>query len=146
MLIRSTPTVDPFFTGKSPKNLNLITNRNSRLIRKYQIKLIFSCVLEQNDEMARLILRLGADPETRDEEGRSPIHVAAWQGTDQIVALLLEYGASADSTDNEGRTALQNAAWQNHDKVVRILATAGANLAHSCHQGATPLCVAAQER
>ena len=105
----------------------------------------YRCVLEQNDEMARLILRLGADPETRDEEGRSPIHVAAWQGTEQIVTLLLEYGALADSTDNEGRTALQNAAWQNHDKVVQLLAKAGADLAHSCHQGATPLCVAAQE-
>ena len=95
--------------------------------------------------MARLILRLGADPETRDEEGRSPIHVAAWQGTEQIVSLLLEYGAFPDSTDNEGRTALQNAAWQNHEKVVKLLASAGADLAHSCHQGATPLCVAAQE-
>ena len=53
--------------------------------------------------MSKLILRLGADPETKDQEGRSPIHVAAWQGSLEVVQLLLDFGASPDSTDNEGR-------------------------------------------
>jgi hypothetical protein len=95
--------------------------------------------------MAQLILRLGADPEAEDEEGRRPLHVAAWQGTKELVKMLLDHGAQPDGTDAEGRTALQNSAWQNHVEVVKTLAEAGASLCHSCHQGATPLCVAAQE-
>jgi ankyrin len=43
---------------------------------------------------------------TRDAEGATPLHHAAWQGHADTVSLLLAKGADPKATDNHGRTPL----------------------------------------
>lgn len=76
-----------------------------------------------------------ADLNSADEEGRTALHVACWQGHLEVVASLLDSGADPNSEDNEGRTALQSAAWQGHSDVVQLLCERGANVNHMCGQG-----------
>ncbi|XP_065346427.1 ankyrin repeat domain-containing protein 50-like [Cloeon dipterum] len=52
------------------------------------------------------------DLEGADSEGRTPLHVSAWQGHTDMAALLLDAGADVNATDKK-RTALQAASWQN---------------------------------
>jgi len=78
-------------------------------------------------------------------EGRSPLHIAAWQGNASMVELLIRYGADVNAVDREQRTPLQSAAWQGHESVVWLLLKHGASGDQPCSQGATPLSIAAQE-
>jgi ankyrin repeat protein len=59
--------------------------------------------------MVALLLTEGcASVNARDNENRTPLHSAAWQGHAAIVRLLLEHGATPDHTCNQGATALGN--------------------------------------
>lgn len=47
--------------------------------------------------MAQLLLANEADVEARDEEGNTPLHVAAQNQQTELVHMLLDGGADADS-------------------------------------------------
>lgn len=73
-------------------------------------------------------------------QGRTALHVSAWQGHAEMVSLLLTVGhADVNATDNERRTALHSAAWQGHYHIVKVLLEHHAEPNHTCNQGATPL-------
>ncbi|KAF5373722.1 hypothetical protein D9758_000729 [Tetrapyrgos nigripes] len=60
--------------------------------------------------------------------GRSPLHIAAFNGHMESVNLLLQSGALVHLRDSLGHTALYYAARQSHRDVVDILVQAGATL------------------
>ena len=43
---------------------------------------------------------------TRDSDGMTPLHYAAWYGHSLCVLALIECGAEMDTFDNDGATAL----------------------------------------
>ncbi|EKM55053.1 uncharacterized protein PHACADRAFT_94654 [Phanerochaete carnosa HHB-10118-sp] len=67
--------------------------------------------------------------------GRSPLHVAALNGSELCVGALLEAGALVHLRDALGHTALYYAARQGHENIVDILVRAGANLGGSDVEG-----------
>lgn len=52
-----------------------------------------------------LALRAGAEPETRDEQGRSPLLLAALADHLDVARLLVALGADADAVDDRGDTS-----------------------------------------
>lgn len=73
-------------------------------------------------------------------QGRTPLHVSAWQGHVEMVALLLTVGrADVNAVDHDNRTALHSASWQGNASIVRLLLEHGAAPDHTCNQGATAL-------
>lgn len=60
--------------------------------------------------------------------GRSPLHVAALNGSTECTELLLRSGALVHLRDTLGHTALYYAARQCHGPIVDLLVAAGANL------------------
>ena len=57
--------------------------------------------------MVALLLTVGGgDVNATDNENRTALHSASWQGHASIVRLLLEHGARPDHTCNQGATAL----------------------------------------
>ncbi|XP_061091867.1 ankyrin repeat domain-containing protein 50 [Conger conger] len=110
--------------------------------------LLYLLVLEGRLDMAALLVREGGAPlESRDSEGRTALHAAAWRGSPEAVGLLLRSGADPDARDKEGRPPLHSAAWQGQAAVARLLLDSGGATADlACRQqGATALCIAAQE-
>lgn len=67
---------------------------------------------------------------SRDELGRSALHLAASAGHGPVVRLLLNAAAhrEVDSPDGAGCTALQRAAADGHEDVVRLLLARGAEV------------------
>ncbi|KAL7470392.1 hypothetical protein ACHAXS_010679 [Conticribra weissflogii] len=61
-------------------------------------------------DCVKLLLRKGANTNTRDAYGRTPLHIATKMGCVDCIQLLLDHGARTDVQDNEGNTALHIAA------------------------------------
>ena len=59
---------------------------------------------------ARDNLDKGADPDSADERGVTPLMIASWHGHASMVSLFLQRGAVSAAVDNRGRTALSYAA------------------------------------
>ncbi|CAH1254153.1 ANKLE1 [Branchiostoma lanceolatum] len=60
-------------------------------------------------DFVKLILSYGGNPNVRDEEGTTPVHVAASWGKLKCLQLLMVNGADPHTIDQEGRTALDMA-------------------------------------
>ena len=54
---------------------------------------LHSAAFEGDAERVRELLKKGADPNVRDEDGDTPLHDAASVGHVNVVRLLLEHGA-----------------------------------------------------
>ena len=78
--------------------------------------------------------------DARDDQGRTPIHLAALHGTPAVVAALGEAGADLDAADEQGRTPLHLVAVFGDDPaIVTALVRAGASLDAQDTRGRTPL-------
>ncbi|KAI1811479.1 ankyrin repeat protein [Poronia punctata] len=63
----------------------------------------------------------GADPNTRDYTGRTPLHLAVISSTPSIVQCLVDHGARLIARIADGRTALHLAASRGSVEIVKIL-------------------------
>ncbi len=116
-----------------------------------------------NERLVRGLIEEGADPMTKDCNGRIPLSFAAKNGHEAIVRFLLEgrdrgpkflppflnivwapYSYAVNSQDNCGRTPLSFAAENGHVAIMMLLLVKGANLGSEDHDGRTPLSLAAE--
>ena len=80
------------------------------------------------------------DPNAPDDQGRTPVHLAALEGRPEVMAALAEAGADPDALDGKGRTPLHLVAYFGTDpETVTALVRAGADLAALDAKGRTPL-------
>jgi len=91
------------------------------------------------DEVKRLVLDCGVDPNVKDKVGETPLHYAAERGHLDVVKLLLEHGADPNVQDNDGWTPLHYAAKKCHVDVARVLLDHGADLTIRDNKGRIPL-------
>ena len=76
---------------------------------------------------AEILFIVGANANTRDQEGGTPLSKAAAYGHEEMVKLLLEKGADLDSKDSEyGWTPLSWAARYRNEAVIKLLREKGA--------------------
>lgn len=101
--------------------------------------------------VASLLLERGADPGHRDNDGMTPLLLAAYEGHEDVVELLLEAGADVDeSAGPDGSisaaaavTPLLAAAAMGHMNTVSRLLFWGADVDAIDCEGRTALCLAA---
>ena len=67
------------------------------------------------------LLRHGADPSLAGSDGRTPIHLAAAQGSLELIELFLRAGALPSVTDRAGRTPIDDAREAGHASAVARL-------------------------
>jgi ubiquitin-protein ligase len=82
-------------------------------------------------------------PVPTDEDGNTPLILAALNGDLEAVQDLLKAGSNPDQADDEGCTALIMAAQNDHLLVAQELLKAGVDVAKSDDDGDTPLTIAA---
>ncbi|XP_015190823.1 PREDICTED: ankyrin repeat domain-containing protein 54-like [Polistes dominula] len=95
-----------------------------------------------NVELMKRVLMAGVSPDNRDEQGRTPLHLASCRGFEQIVSLLLEHGADPNKRDIVGNTPLHLAAVASNISVVTLLLKAGTNVHSLDKYGCSPLRIA----
>lgn len=111
----------------------------------YQRTPLHAAVVEDNVQMVRFILTRGADVESKDFFGSTPLYLAlvhqGSQGRFEIADILIEAGGDMNAGNNDDDTALHNAA-ENNLALVRYLLSRGANVNVINNRGETPLHVA----
>jgi ankyrin repeat protein len=85
-----------------------------------------------------------ASVDQADDEGTTPLCVAAQEGHTAVVELLVRAKADLDKASNTGATPLKIAAQGGHTAIVELLVRAKASLDQASNQGVTPLAFAAQ--
>jgi hypothetical protein len=72
-------------------------------------------------DICRLLIDKGAQVNTKDEVGSTPLHYAAMHGRIEIVRLLCDHGADIEASDNDGCTPLHFATLNGNISVVKEL-------------------------
>ena len=71
--------------------------------------------------VCQVLIDAGADIETKDEDGRSPLLRASISGKSAVVKMLVEAGAVVRFTDKQGLTCIVLASCFGHNETVRYL-------------------------
>ena len=78
-------------------------------------------------KVCTLFIEFNADVETQDNEGRTPLHIAASSNSPDVVPIICEGDCHLEEPDAEGDTALHIAVSMNHWEVVKALLQEGTN-------------------
>ena len=87
----------------------------------FQVAPIHSACAISNYEIAYLLLRNGANPNAKQQNGVTPLHSAAHHGQTQLAKLLINYGADIYAKMDKGQTPLMMAEEQNFEEMVKLL-------------------------
>lgn len=92
---------------------------------KYGFTALHGVVGEDSPEIARLLIKSGADVNSKNEDGIQPLHVA---GNPEMVEILLDAGADLNGTDKDGSTPLiVQSAEPDSEEVMETLLLKGAD-------------------
>jgi ankyrin repeat protein len=87
--------------------------------------LVLACSYKDNDEMIKLLLEKGADPNVRGPNGETPLGLAAKYSL-TAVKLLVESGADVNARSDRGFTALRHAREMDQEEIEKFLLLSGA--------------------
>ena len=114
-------------------------------VEEVGVRLVYLCRGDRggNPDKVRRLLRLGADVDHRDAQGKTALHRAAKAGFTVTMDVLLEHGASVDIEDGKGETPLFDAirsTIKDADRkaeAIRVLMKAEADPLHANGRGET---------
>jgi ankyrin repeat protein len=97
-------------------------------------------------DIARVLLKHGADPEARDSYDFSPLEQVARGGHTELAHALLGHGADANARDSSRCTPLYLASGAGQSVVAQVLLSHGADVTAQCKNNETPLHQAKDEQ
>jgi ankyrin repeat protein len=107
------------------------------------------CEAAEEGDINKVELILEENPRllnSKDENGATPLHVAAAKGHRNIAELFLARGAKLNAKDHEGCTPLHHAVINNHIPLVELLISENAKINVRDISGYTPLRMAHNTR
>ena len=97
---------------------------------------------EDEDAIAKILIKAGATVDALSKSGRSPLHAAAYNNSPKLAKTLIDAKAQINLQDKDGETPLYMAVEYGALGIVRELIEAGANVNLPNNQGSTPLAIA----
>ncbi len=77
-------------------------------------------------EILKVLIDNGASVKALDQDGATPLQLAAYNGSTYAWKVLIEYGEAVKAKDNETYTAIHGAAEERHVTGVRSVDSKGA--------------------
>jgi len=128
--------------GDAAKAVPLAKEPGSRIInyRGYSGDTALHIVTRKRElDWVGFLLGKGADPNIGDNQGDTPLMLAARIGFEEAATAMLQSGAKVDASNRRGETALNIAVQQKQLRLVEMLLRAGANPDKADHTaGLTP--------
>ena len=81
-------------------------------------KKLWNAVRNEDVDLVLDCLHKGADLHYEDDDGRTPLHLAAETGSTEVTKVLVEAGASLSAVDKQGKTP-HNVAQDNVKKLLQ---------------------------
>jgi ankyrin repeat protein len=108
---------------------------------EYSVSPLHHASRRNKENVARLLIKRGADVNARNRDGQGPLYEAVYHGHHQMVRLLLDNGANINQADNHGETVLHYAAAPVEEdlEMVELLLKSGADPNARTKYGSTPL-------
>ncbi|KAI8493712.1 hypothetical protein Bbelb_286330 [Branchiostoma belcheri] len=141
---RCTPEGRPYFVDHNTRTTSWNDPRLALLPEVGLVTSLHKTAGNGDHETVSALLVAGADVNTQDWLGRTPLLWAAGNGHHETVSALLAAGASVNTQDREDRAPLHLAAEKGHQKTLSALLAAGADVNIQDWQEQTPLNWAAQ--
>ncbi|KAL0936855.1 ankyrin-2 ankyrin [Colletotrichum truncatum] len=92
---------------------------------------LHAAAIENDIEMAKLLIKHGADINAMSQSCGTPLHVATDKENLTMITLLLDKGAAINIRDGHGHTPLQLAARENNVDAMELLVNRGARIDRS---------------
>ncbi len=105
-------------------------------------KEIGNAVASGNTAKVQNLLDQGVSPNSKAEDGKTLLMLAAYFGHTDIAKLLIYKGVDVNAKDQDGKTALMYAAEKGHIEVAKLLLENGADLNAAANNGKTALQIA----
>ena len=115
-----------FIYEKTAVERLLRAGANVNATSRFGVTPLMYAMLNEDTEVARLLIMRGASVNHRDVDGRSALMFAAFDGRLEMIRTLLEAGADAHARDNEGKSVLRYAIEGNREEAAALLRAAGA--------------------
>lgn len=105
---------------------------------KYGYTALHNVMSEEEFEIVEYLIKNGADVNIQNEDGVTPLHLAAYT---ENANILLDNGAEINQQDNRGNTPLHAAviAGEEHREMIKFLIDNGADASIINQEGKTPL-------
>ena len=120
-------------------NLNPKTSRSNSLSFHVGYTPLHTAASVNHIEMVKLLIKHGANINSKDESDNSPLHLAIYNGHGKLAKLLIESGAYIHSRNYNGNTPIQMAAHAGLPGVIQQLIEAGSPVNVQDQVGDTPL-------
>lgn len=132
--IKSPSQLEVFFTKHHFKHINSFNQKGKSPL--------MLAVIYNNVELAKALLKAGADPRLHPAGSIPILMLAVHQQNEAMIHLLLEYKADINATNSKGVTALMTAAMNNQPDLLKLLIKNGATLGTCNDKGLNALCLA----
>lgn len=131
--------------GNHTSTVSLLLKNGAALSEAPGEHLIFPATRKGNPAILGLMLKYGAETDTRGRRGQTPLHEAAYLGHVRIIILLVKHGADLHARNERRRTPLFEAARAGGVTVVEVLVRLSADVEAADADGDRPLSQAAFE-
>ena len=112
-----------------------LIDRYMDILNKHLLNLqLHAAACDGHTQALQELLAAGADANSADEEGWTPLMIAAQGGHLEVMRALLAAGADTNMQKEGGWTALMSAVQQGHTEATRLLLGAGADVAAALPQ------------
>ncbi len=108
-------------------------------------KAIGAAVANGDTAEAQSLLDQGADPNSKTDNGKTLLMLAAYLGHTDIAKLLIDKGADVNAKDQDGKRALMYAAEKNNLEIGKLLLEKGADPNSADNSGKTALMYTAEK-
>ncbi|XP_024014683.1 potassium channel GORK isoform X2 [Eutrema salsugineum] len=116
----NTPLLEAVKTGQD-RVISVLVKEGASFDLEDSGNFLCTAVVKSDSDFVKRLLSSGMDPNTKDYDHRTPLHVAASEGLYLMAKMLVEAGASVVAKDRWGNSPLDEARMCGNKKLIKLI-------------------------